>query len=72
MVDPIGRLALYVESLPINKAELARKTHMSRSMICKMLKGERRVSIDTFCRLCEALDVDPRNFFTPEVCDSHT
>lgn len=70
MADPVGRLALYIESKPINKSDLARQMHLSRSMVSKMLKGERRVSVDTFCKFCEILNVDPRNFFAPEVSEN--
>ena len=72
MADPISRLALYVESHPINKSDLARQMHLSRSMVGKMLKGQRRVSIDDYCRFCEVLDVDPRYFFTQEINENKT
>lgn len=52
----------YLEKNGIMQKFLAEKTGMSTQAICKFLKGERKLDIDEYVKICNALNV-PYSFF---------
>lgn len=58
--DAVARLlAVTADELLITQTELERRTGISQSLISKLFRGERRMSLDQFSALCTALRVSP-------------
>lgn len=52
-------LAVTAEESLITQVELERRTGISQSLISKLFRCERRMSLDQFELLCEALRLEP-------------
>lgn len=59
-------IANYIQSNGIKSAFLAQKTGMSAQSICNALKGKRKLEVDEYAKICEALGVNYDFFFQRE------
>ncbi len=58
--DAVARLlSVTSEEMFITQTELERRTGISQSLISKLFRTERRMSLDQFAALCRALRVSP-------------
>ena len=56
------RISDYVESKGITLAFLAKKSGVDYEKIYKSFKGNRKLQIDEYMAICEALELDPDTF----------
>ena len=49
------------ESRQLSQAEVAARLNSHQSFIAKYERGERRIDVIEFIRICKALDIDPQN-----------
>lgn len=58
--DLANRLRRMMESANLTQVELAERSWLSRSTICRCLRGDKMPTLDTYVNLVVALDADPR------------
>lgn len=58
--DFAERLKRLMKEKKITQTELAERTRLSRSTICRCLQGDKVPTLDTYVNLVVALDVEPR------------
>ena len=56
------RLSTYVKDMGIKQKSIADKTGMTEVAVSCAMRGERRLSADEFCAICDAID-KPMDFF---------
>lgn len=56
-------IANYIQRNGIKAAYLAEKAGMSKQSICLALKGKRKLEVDEYAKICEALGVNYNFFF---------
>lgn len=48
----------------LTQAEVSSRLHRPQSFVSKYERGERRLDLVEFIKVCKALEIDPRNILT--------
>lgn len=57
------KIAGYVLDKGIRQSHLCKKTGMTKQGLCMALQGKRKLSIDEYAKICNALDLPLAYFF---------
>lgn len=60
----VEEIAKYISNRRIKQKYLAEKTGLSKQSICNMFSGKRKLGLDEYIKICDALQVKYDYFFS--------
>lgn len=65
-----SRVSAYIKRMGITQASICEKTGIRADTMCKLLKGQRKMSADEFELICRAIEKTPNDFILTDKGDS--